>query len=71
MDYLDKIIEAYNYDILSDDAFYKKATIIQDYLHDEESAMTQYQEFLKEHPGSMYAAEVRLRIRQLRGDLVN
>ncbi|MAE82547.1 MAG: hypothetical protein CMB80_07435 [Flammeovirgaceae bacterium] len=71
VDYLDKIIEAYNYDILSDDAFYKKATIIQDYLHDEESAMTQYQEFLKEHPGSMYAAEVRLRIRQLRGDLVN
>ncbi|MBR06993.1 MAG: hypothetical protein CMP48_04835 [Rickettsiales bacterium] len=71
VNYLDKIIEAYNYDILSDDAFYKKAIIIQDYLHDEEKAMTLYQEFLKTHPGSMYAAEVRVRIRQLRGDLIN
>ena len=71
VDYLDKIIQAYSYDILSDDAFYKKATIVQDYLHDEEQAMTLYQEFLKAHPGSMYAAEARQRIRQIRGDLVN
>ncbi|WP_258100091.1 tetratricopeptide repeat protein [Marinoscillum pacificum] len=71
VDYLDKIIQAYSYDILSDDAFYKKATIVQDYLHDEEQAMTLYQEFLKAHPGSMYVAEARQRIRQIRGDLVN
>ena len=71
VDYLDKIIQAYSYDILSDDAFYKKATIVQDYLHDEDQAMTLYQEFLKAHPGSMYAAEARQRIRQIRGDLVN
>ena len=71
VDYLDKIIQAYSYDILSDDAFYKKATIVQDYLQDEEQAMTLYQEFLKAHPGSMYAAEARQRIRQIRGDLVN
>lgn len=71
VDYLDKIIESYAYDILSDDSFYKKATIVQEYLHDEEQAMTLYQEFLKAHPGSMYAAEARQRIRQIRGDLIN
>lgn len=69
--YLDEIVQSFAYDILSDDAFYKKATIVQDYLHDEEQAMTLYEDFLKTHPGSMYAAEARQRIRLLRGDLVN
>ena len=71
IDFLDRIVESYGYDILSDDAFYKKATIIQDYLHDEDRAMTQLQEFLKNYPGSMYAAEARQRIRAMRGDLIN
>ncbi|MEQ9303839.1 MAG: tetratricopeptide repeat protein [Marinoscillum sp.] len=68
---LDKIIKGYSYDILSDDAFYKKGVIIQDYLNQEEEAMMIFQEFLKSHPGSMYAAEARQRIRSIRGDLVN
>lgn len=68
---LDKIIKGYSYDILSDDAFYKKGVIIQDYLNQEEEAMIIFQEFLKSHPGSMYAAEARQRIRSIRGDLVN
>lgn len=71
VDYLDKIIQSYSYDILSDDAFYKKATIIQDYTNDENQALDLFQEFLMKHPGSMYAAEARQRIRAMRGDLIN
>lgn len=71
IDKLDKIITSYQYDILSDDAFYRKGVIIQDYLHDDEQASVVFTEFLKNHPGSMYAAEARKRIRQLRGDYVN
>ena len=68
---LDKIINGYNYDILSDDAFYKKGVILQEYLEQTDEAKEVFTEFLKRHPGSMYAAEARSRIRKLRGDLIN
>lgn len=68
---LDKIIKNYNYDILSDDAFYRKAVILQDYIHDETRSLEILTAFLKNHPGSIYAAEARIRIRKLRGDLLN
>lgn len=71
IDLLDKIIAGYNYDILSDDAFFKKGIIFQEYLKKDEEAKVVFTEFLKNHPGSMYAAEARRRIRQLRGDLIN
>lgn len=68
---LDKIITSYGYDILGDDAFYKKAVILQDYVNRPNEAISVLTEFLKKHPGSMYAAEARKRIRSLRGDLIN
>lgn len=68
---LDKIIDNFGYDILSDDAFYRKAVILHDHIQDEKAALQVLTEFLKNHPGSMYAAEARNRIRQLRGDLIN
>lgn len=68
---LDQIISDYGYDILSDDAFFQKGMILQDYLNDDNSANEVFREFLKNHPGSRHAAEARLRIRQLRGDLPN
>ncbi|GAB4238821.1 MAG: hypothetical protein Tsb0034_14650 [Ekhidna sp.] len=71
LDYLDQILTAYAYDILADDAAFKKAEIYDFQLKDVEQAKQLYQDFLVNHPGSMYAAEARKRFRQLRGDFIN
>lgn len=69
--YLDKILGSYAYDILADDAAFKKAEIYEEQLKKKEEAQQQYQQFLIDYPGSMYAAEARKRFRRLRGDLIN
>lgn len=69
--YLDEILATYKYDILSDDAAFKKAEIYDYHLKDVETAKRLYQDFLVEYPGSMYVAEARKRFRFLRGDLIN
>jgi tetratricopeptide (TPR) repeat protein len=66
-----KIEEDWNYDILSDDALYKRAKISDDFLKDNELAMKLYQQILLDHSSSIYAAESRLRFRYLRGDNLN
>ncbi|MEQ9009006.1 MAG: tetratricopeptide repeat protein, partial [Ekhidna sp.] len=71
IEYLDKIVASYSYDILADDAAFKKAEILERHIKDVEQAKTLYQQFLIEYPGSMYAAEARKRFRQLRGDFIN
>lgn len=68
---LNKIIEAYGYDILSDDAHFRKGIILQDYLKEDQQATEVFTEFLQKHPGSRHAAEARSRIRNMRGDLIN
>lgn len=68
---LDLIILNYDTDILSDDAFFKKAVILQDYINEDLKAKELYQEFLKRYPGSRHAAEARARFREIRGDLQN
>jgi len=71
IDYLDQILTSHKYDILSDDAAFKKAEIYDYHLQDIEKAKQLYQKFLTEYPGSIYVAEARKRFRFLRGDLVN
>lgn len=71
IEYLDMILSTYSYDILADDAAFKKAEIVDFQIKDVEQAKQLYQEFLINYPGSMYAAEARKRFRQLRGDFVN
>ena len=71
IDYLDQILASYSYDILADDAAFKKAEIYERQVKDTEQAKTLYQQFLVDYPGSMYVAEARKRFRQLRGDFVN
>lgn len=68
---LSKIINNFGQDILADDALFLQGTVYQDHLKDNDAAMQVYQEFLKLHPGSLYAAEARKRFRQLRGDFIN
>ena len=64
----EKIEEHWGYDILADDALYKRAKIYDDKLDDSESAMKLYEQILLEHNSSIYVAEARKRFRDLRGD---
>lgn len=65
---LNKIIDNHGSDILGDDAFFKKADIIDRQLNNKEEAMDLYRTFLTKYPGSVFVAEARKRFRELRGD---
>lgn len=65
---LNRIIDDHGTDILGDDAFFKKADIIDRQLHNKEEAMDLYRTFLTKYPGSVFVAEARKRFRELRGD---
>ncbi|MEO9487625.1 MAG: tetratricopeptide repeat protein [Ekhidna sp.] len=71
IEYLDQILTSYSYDILADDAAFKKAEIFERQAKDLDQAKALYQQFLVDYPGSMFVAEARKRFRQLRGDFVN
>lgn len=68
---LQEIVDQYNYDILSDDAYFLIGSIYDRQLQDKEKAMEVYQSFLTKHPGSIFTAEARKRFRELRGDFIN
>ena len=65
---LQKILDDYADDILSDDAYFLQGEVYERYLNDQSKAMEIYRNFLTKYPGSVYAAEARKRFRQLRGD---
>ncbi|WP_258102930.1 tetratricopeptide repeat protein [Marinoscillum sp. MHG1-6] len=71
IDHLDQIINNFFDDVLADDAQYQKGVILADYLHDDEKALKVLIDFLKKHPGSLFSAEARSRVRVLRGDEIN
>jgi outer membrane protein assembly factor BamD (BamD/ComL family) len=71
LDYIDKLLTAYQFDILADDASYLRAWITDKYLDNAARASELYYEFITQFPGSMYAAEARARYRELRGDNIN
>jgi outer membrane protein assembly factor BamD (BamD/ComL family) len=68
---LQKILDEYAEDILTDDAFFLQGEIYERQLNNPEKAKEIYREFLNKYPGSVYAAEARKRYRTLRGDFQN
>ncbi len=68
LNHLGTITESHGYDILGDDALFMAAKIYEEQLQDDDKAMEIYTKFLREYPGSVYIAEVRKRLRKLRGD---
>ena len=68
LDLLSQIVQDYEYDILSDDAYFLMGTIHEDQLQNDQEAMNVYNDFLIRFPGSIYSAEARKRYRALRGD---
>jgi tetratricopeptide (TPR) repeat protein len=65
---LQRILDEFQSDVLSDDAYFMQAEIYERHLKNKEKAMEIYREFLNKYPGSVYAAEARKRYRTLRGD---
>ncbi len=65
---LQQIVDEYDYDILSDDAYFMIGEIYERHLNENEKAMEIYRDLLTRYPGSVYVAESRKRFRQLRGD---
>ncbi|MDQ3192864.1 MAG: tetratricopeptide repeat protein [Bacteroidota bacterium] len=69
--YLKKIVDAYSYDILADDALFKLAEIYQFRLNDLEKSKEYYHKLMVDYPGSTLTVEARKRYRELRGDKLN
>jgi len=67
---LERIINEFEKDILSDDAYFLIGNIYEEHTFDKEKAMEIYQNFLTRYPGSIYTSEARKRFRKLRGDLL-
>lgn len=65
---LQKILDEFAQDILTDDAYFLQGDIYEHQLKNKDKAMEIYREFLNKYPGSVYAAEARKRFRVLRGD---
>jgi TolA-binding protein len=65
---LQKILDEYPDDVLSDDAYFLQGDIYERQLKSKDKAMEIYREFLTKFPGSVFAAEARKRFRTLRGD---
>ncbi len=57
-------------DILSDDALYLLAKLNEENLKQPQKAQELYSQLLTKHPGSVFVAEARKRLRKLRGDKV-
>ena len=68
---LQKILNEYPDDILSDDAYFMQGEIYELHLKNKDKAMEIYREFLNKYPGSVFAAEARKRYRNLRGDFAD
>jgi outer membrane protein assembly factor BamD (BamD/ComL family) len=65
------ITKFYSQDVLSDDAYFLEAEVLEKHLNKKSEAMEIYRDFLSKYPGSVYASEARKRYRELRGDFAN
>jgi len=68
---LAEIVKDYKYDILADNALFKRAELQAGALNNKEMAMALYQQIMLDYPGSLFTTEARKRYRQLRGDFNN
>ena len=65
---LQKIVNSYDYDIWSDDAYYQMGYIYDHYLNQKDKALEIFRDFLTKYPGSVFISDARKRFRELRGD---
>jgi tetratricopeptide (TPR) repeat protein len=65
------IYKNYSEEIYADDALFLVGKIYEENLKQRDKALEIYTSHLKDYPGSIYTAEVRKRLRKLRGDNIN
>jgi len=65
---LQKVVEMYPYEILADNALFKRGDLYENVFENSEKAMALYQQLLIDYPGSLLTTEARRRFRALRGD---
>ena len=63
----EKVIQEYSFDILGDDAIFKKARLYEE-MNDLLNAKKLYEKLILEYSNSIYTAEARIRFRSIRGD---
>ena len=68
---LAEIVRDYKYDILADNALFRRAELQAATLNNKTMAMELYQQLMLDYPGSLFTTEARKRYRQLRGDFIN
>tara|TARA_R110001592_G_scaffold307299_2_gene580863 strand:+ start:394700 stop:396517 length:1818 start_codon:yes stop_codon:yes gene_type:complete len=66
--YLEQIITDHAFDIYADDAIYNLGLMYQDIFNDSAAAIEQYKNLIINHPNSVFTANARKRLRNLRGD---
>ena len=66
-EWLIKIIEDFNQDLLTDNALYLIGNIYYDFLNDEDKAKQSYERLILEHQGSTFVVDARKKFRKLRG----
>jgi tetratricopeptide (TPR) repeat protein len=66
--FLEKIISKFGSDILADDAIFNLAEIYEIHKSDKEKALEFYKSIVQNYKGSLFSAEVRKRVRLLRGE---
>lgn len=68
--YLQEITDKHGNDVLADDALFKTAELIEQYLKQPEEAKKYYEQLIISHPGSTYIQAARNRLTALKGQVV-
>ncbi len=66
-----KILEFFEFDILTDDALYALGELYLNHLNDPEKAKGFFEQIILDHSDSIYAVDARKKFRRLRGDAIN
>lgn len=61
-----KVAQDFSFDILADDALYRRAILMEEKLNNEELAQELYEKILLDHPDSIFTVDARKRYRKLR-----
>ncbi len=65
---LQSIVDNHSFELWADDALFTLGDIYETKLNDREKAKSYFQKIITDYPGSFFAAEARIRFRNLRGD---
>jgi TolA-binding protein len=65
---LQSIVDNHSFELWADDALFTLGDIYETKLNDREKAKLYFQKIITDYPGSFFAAEARIRFRNLRGD---